>query len=98
MVVKGKLHAPAVLSPWMRTGGPQNRSGHGGEEKGNVKLIKQVIHPIQMGLGAHRIQYVNPSLVARHWFLSAPFSERITVLDNLFEEFISSCVLGVPKQ
>jgi hypothetical protein len=51
MEVSGQLHAPAALlprkSPWypldMRLGGPQSRSGRGGEEKNSQTLEYPII-------------------------------------------------------
>jgi hypothetical protein len=53
MKVSGQLHIPAALppgqSPWYplhrRLGGPQSRSGRGGEEK-NSKLLPALETPI----------------------------------------------------
>jgi hypothetical protein len=55
MEVSGQLHAPAALpqrkSPSYsldrRLGGPQSRSGHGGEEKNTQPLLELVLPIIQ---------------------------------------------------
>jgi hypothetical protein len=57
MEVSGQLHAPAALpqgkSSWYpldrRLGGPQNRSGRGGEEKNSQPLLRleaPIIQPV----------------------------------------------------
>jgi hypothetical protein len=75
MEVSGQLHAPATLlqgkNPWYlldrRLGGPQSRSGCGGEEKNSQPLpgVEPPItssnftlhHRVQIGPGAHPAFY-----------------------------------------